>query len=867
MIIKLRTDYVSFPACVFSFALALMLILPPVCLSQPHSPDPDAARFSAVDDCLILTRETSPFAIENNFCETVYMPSRELDYGEEHRIDLRPFYGGGSALMASEIICGGNFDAVETAKSGGAFIFKLKNQPERSLAPADYSIVIRQLKTSKIHKIIKGSIFPVKKRCGVSLFFAMTEDLAAAPNYEVYIAGDMNGWDPKASKLSYDSAANAYRADFNTINKGRYKYKFVIGGKWVYDRSNPVKEADEFGSFNSIFTAGDAPAADRLVPGRAFSEGRSTRLKIFYYGHSSAPALAAFYKGLPLEPGCVKYDRDSKSFDILIDEKKFSAAEHIKPSLMFYSFTAGAEGGVLETVSPEYCFYKIPGRGGASNFRDAVIYFAMTDRFLNGDKTNDRPLSVSGLDKKCDFHGGDIEGILKAARNDYFSGLGVNLLWISPVLKGNDRAFRDSLPPHRKFSNYHGYWPYSLDEAEPRQASFEKLAGAVSELREKYSIEVILDAVFRHVTIDSPVYKNHKELFLGLYLKDKTKNVRRFDEYPETTWFDDFLPAFDYANTRAVDFAAARAEGWIKNTGVRGFRLDAVKHIPHNFWSALLEGRDKFFTVGETIDSREKIASYIGPGMLSSQFDFPLYFAVVDVLAKNGGSGFERLDREIERSEEIFWNSHKLTSNLIGNHDFPRFMAYADGWFDGGAGGDGKELGFSNPPRVRDPRNYDKLSMAFGLIFALNGMPLIYYGDEYGECGAGDPDNRRPMRFNGELNAFEKKNLSLVKKLAAVRKTNPALTEGTRITLLADATRYAFAKVHFNETLIAAFNKSSKAAVIEVDTGRLGGTASRGGREFCFYDLISGEKFVPLKNGKLKITMKPTSFRYLEILK
>lgn len=863
---KKRRGYGGAMVRIFSFALALLLILPPECPAQPHSPDPDASRFSSVDDCLILTRETSAFDIENSFCETVYMPSRELDYGEEHRIALTPFYGGGAPLMVSEIIRGGNFDAVEAERRGGAFVFKLKNQPKRSLAPADYSIVIRELKSSKIHKIIKGSIFPAHKKCAVSLLFPMNEDLAAAPDYEVYIAGDMNGWDPKASKLSFDKTANAYRADFNPINKGRYKYKFVIGGKWVYDRSNPVKEADEFGSFNSIFTAGDAAEADRLIPGRAFGEGRCVRFKIFYDGRSSNPSLAAFYKGLPLEPGCVKYDRASKSFDVVIDERKFAAVDHIKPSLMFYSFTK-AEDGVLETVSPEYCFYKIPGLGGASNFRDAVIYFAMTDRFLNGDKTNDRPLGVRGLDPKCDFHGGDIAGILKAARNDYFSGLGVNLLWISPVLKGNGRAFRDSLPPRRKFSNYHGYWPYSLDEAEPRQASFEQLAGAVSELREKYSIEVILDAVFRHVTIDSPVYKNHKDLFLGLYLKDKTKNVRRFDDFPETTWFDDFLPAFDYANTRAVDFMAAKADGWIKNTGVRGFRLDAVKHIPHNFWSALLARRDNFFTVGETIDGREKIASYIGPGMLSSQFDFPLYFAVVDVLAKNGGAGFERLDREIERSEEIFWNSHKLTSNLIGNHDFPRFTAYADGWFDGGAAGDGKELGFTDPPRVRDPRTYDKLSMAFGLIFALNGMPLIYYGDEYGECGAGDPDNRRPMRFNGELNAFEAKNLGLVKKLAAIRKTNPALTEGTRVTLLADETRYAFAKVHFNETLIAAFNKSSKAAVIEIDTGRLGGSASRGGREICFYDLISGEKFVPFKNGKLKIAMKPTSFRYLEILK
>lgn len=856
----------------FSVGLALILCLSPAAAfpggalsRQPGAPaGPD---FSAVDDCLLMSREAAPFSIAGNFCETVYLPARELDAGESHIVGPEVSGAAPGTLRSLKIALGGDASNFDIAQDGLSATFRLKSAPDRGTgAPLDYTLMWSGAAPGKIIRVARGTIFPVKSGHRAMLRFINNEDLAAAAagGYEVAIAGDMNGWDPKVSPLRYDAVSGEYAADLGKIKRGRYKYKFVIGGKWVPDRSNPAREADGFGSFNSVLTVGEFPAADVLTPVCALRERGFTRLSVRYEGGSRSPALAVFFKGIPLPPGSVSYDPATRLFNAVIDERGFADAAAVKPSIMFYSYTK-TNAGALETLSPEYCFYRLPGHGGTYNFRDGVIYFAMTDRFANGDRSNDAPLRAPGLHPKCDFHGGDIDGVLKAAESDYFSSLGVNLLWISPVLAGNGRAFRDSLPPREKFSNYHGYWPYSLDEAEPRLGSFEKIARAVKTIRDKYSIEVIADAVFRHVTIDSPVYKRNRNLFLGLRLPDGSKNVRRFDEYPETTWFDDFLPAFDYSKKEAVEFMKAKADGWIEKSGVRGFRLDAVKHIPHGFWRELLGGRENFFTVGETIDGRDKIASYIGPGMLTAQFDFPLYFAIVEAFTGKGGAGFERLDAEIRLSEQAFWHSHKLTSNLIGNHDFPRFMAYADGWFAGGANGDGKRLGFENPPRVRNPRNYARLTMAWGLIFALNGMPLIYYGDEYGECGAGDPDNRRPMRFNGELNAFEKRNLDTVKKISAARKASPALIEGARVTLFADADRYAFAKIHFNETVIAAFNKSDKAAVIDV---RCPAHPCRpGSRAVCFYDMITGEKFSAESDGGLRIPMRPLSFRYLEILR
>ncbi len=825
---------------------------------------------------LILKREARPFLIEDGFCETTYMPRIELDEGECHTVDLDTFYGKDRVFKSVEVITNSYpSNSLDITKKNNFIIFKLNKPAGIFNSPLDYRIEIFDFKRNKIDKIIKGSIIAAVKNCSAEIEITAASGIIKAGS-DVYIAGDMNGWNAEASKLKYDTAKNAYYIKFENIKKGRYKYKLIIDGNWTADMSNPEKEPDGFGSYNSILTCGAVPLKDELIPAGITTENGNSIFKIEYSGHAVNPRLAFFYKGLAVETHKIKYDNINKIFTVELDENFFKSVIHLKPSILYYSFSHAGDGGI-KSLSNEYCFYSIPGRHGTYNMKDAVIYFAMTDRFRNGDSHNDRPIQAYNLDKKCNFYGGDIDGIVKTARNGYFNSLGISILWISPILKGPSKAFKDSLPPHKLFTNYHGYWPKYLDKTEPRFCeSFEQLRTAVKELRSNFGIEVILDAVLRHVTIDSPIYKKHPGLFLDIYFKDengkKIKNIRLFDKYPESTWFDEFLPAFDYSKKDSIEYMAAHVNSWIEKTGVKGFRLDAVKHIPHDFWNALLKNRKNFFTVGETIDSREKIASYIAPGMLGAQFDFPLYFAIIETLAKNGGSDFKNLDYEIKKSEECFRFNHKLTSNLIGNHDFPRFMAYADGYFDDGKNGDGKQLAFIHPPHVKNPANYKKLKMAFALLCALDGIPLIYYGDEYGECGAGDPDNRRVMRFDDSLNAFEKNNLELTRRLLKIRQTSPALIEGVRLPLLVSDSQYVFAKIHFNDIIITAFNKSEKPIVIEFDAPGYPAAHDKNSKHViceakCYHDMISLEKFPVRKDGKIRLAMKPMSFRYLEILK
>ncbi|HNY12763.1 MAG TPA: alpha-amylase family glycosyl hydrolase [Candidatus Wallbacteria bacterium] len=810
---------------------------------------------------LVYEKMIADFGMTENFPDIIFLPRAEIGEKEIHTIDVTPYLKPASSIT---IKFNDPLSCFDLSHRDGIVKFSLSRPVCFNMAPADYTIGVKNSKQGR-DVFFSGTLMAVKKTYSAAISFDFRNYPELEETDEVYIAGDMNSWNAKSMKLKKTDKKGIYKLFIPEISKGAYKYKFVAGGKWLCDNANVNREDDGFGSFNSVLTIGEIPRVAKLFPGDFFYRPDRVRFTVRYAGAYKKPALSCFYKGAAVPSEYISFAPSSSSFEIDFPTSIFKGREASAAALKLYCSYSSPEGRVLE-LSDERVFYRANSRVSPSAFRDSIIYFAMTDRFQNGDMSNDRPIKEKGLDARCNYQGGDFAGILKAARENYFNGLLVDLLWISPVLEGPEKAYRDCLPPHRKFSNYHGYWPAKLDKVEPRFGDWKTLRALTEELRDKNHIETIIDAVFRHVTDRSATYKDNKDLFLSLYLKDGSKNIRLFDKFPESTWFDEFLPAIDYGKTESVNLMVKAADAWIEKTGVRGFRLDAVKHIPLNFWSALLTGRNQFFTVGETIDSREKIASYISNDLMTAQFDFPLYFAIRDTFAR-GNMDFKKFDAEVEKSEKIFWSNHKLTSNLIGNHDFPRFMAYADGWLPADGKTDEKELGFTSPPKVRDPRNYAKLRQAYAFLMASNGVPLIYYGDEYGETGAGDPDNRRKMRFSDELNLFEKENVETLKKLILIRKQHPALFEGVRETIAAEKETYVFAKSHFNETLVIAFNAGAKPSYLGFKLPESIAGSRKSGKMMCLYDLLSGEKFMVTDSGKFGFGMKSHGFRYLMLLK
>jgi len=181
-------------------------------------------------------------------------------------------------------------------------------------------------------------------------------------------------------------------------------------------------------------------------------------------------------------------------------------------------------------------------------WQDAIIYSLMIDRFANGDKENDKPIIHPELNWRANFQGGDFAGIIDKIESGYFNNIGINTLWISPVNKTSEKAWQEWPEPHRFYSGYHGYWPTSPNETEPRFGTLDEFKKLV-ETAHRHDLKVLLDFVSNHVHIEHPYFQEHRDWFGDYNLPDGTQNIRRWDEYRLTTWFDTFLAPFDYENS------------------------------------------------------------------------------------------------------------------------------------------------------------------------------------------------------------------------------------------------------------------------------------------------------------------------------
>src|SRR3989441_3398001 len=172
------------------------------------------------------------------------------------------------------------------------------------------------------------------------------------------------------------------------------------------------------------------------------------------------------------------------------------------------------------------------------------------------------------------------------------------------------------------------------------------------------------------------------------------------------------------------------------------------------------------------------------------------------------------LDDSLGSSEKLY-GKETLMSPLIGNHDKARFMAYADGELPAPGGAKEEEIGWKNPPTIRDAANYSKLELAQAFLMSIDGVPMVYYGDEIGMTGAGDPDNRRDMRFGDQLSADEKRALANFQKLGAIRRAHPALRYGSRRPLVVDRDLYAFVRAHLTVRVAVVFNRAKSEANVD----------------------------------------------------
>jgi glycosidase len=291
---------------------------------------------------------------------------------------------------------------------------------------------------------------------------------------------------------------------------------------------------------------------------------------------------------------------------------------------------------------------------------------------------------------------------------------------------------------------------------------------------------------------------------------------------------------------------------WLKNYELDGFRHDASKHIDLLFWRTLSkriksEINRPIYQIGETYGSRELVNSYVNTGMLDGQFDFNVYDDAVNTFARDEVP-FSRLSSSVTESMSWF-GDHHLMGNITGNQDRARFISYADGSVRFGE--DAKLAGWKRKIEIKDTIGYTKLQSLTAFMMTIPGVPVIYYGDEIGDPGGNDPDNRRMMRFE-KLSPLENKTKEIAQKLVALRKNSMALLYGDFQWLRVEDQLMVYKRSYFGNQVIVAFNKSAQPKEIE-----LGKLPSKARTQF------NGK--LKVENGAGKLTLKPHSFEVVEV--
>lgn len=649
---------------------------------------------------------------------------------------------------------------------------------------------------------------PCRKTDKIDFTFTFNPSGEAKKQFKrVQIAGQMNDWTASRTPDLKLNDKGLYEVTLN-LSPGTYLYQMALDGDQKHDAGNPNKVDNGFGKFNSIL---QIAGKNDSFPAILTDEFSKSKIKLSFKNKVSE--VFAYWQNYRLTADFIKVNNSGISINIPAEAKKTERS--------FIRVWASNEFGVSNDVL-------IPLRNGkvladskliTRNDKHAqIMYFMLVDRFLNGDKSNDKPLNRPDVNQKVDYWGGDLAGLQQKINDGYFEKLGFNTLWISPLNQNPTEPYGYYAPMKTKFSGYHGYWPISSSKVDFRFGTNQEFKNLVADAH-KNNMNVLLDYVAHHVHNEHPFYKQHPEWTTPLYLPDGTLNTERWDDQRLTTWFDTFMPTLDLSNPKVVNIMTDSALFWLREFNLDGFRHDACKHITEEFWRELTlkmkkEFKDKdLYQIGETYGSPRLIASYLTTGMLHGQFDFNVYDIANTTFAGVGGGDLQRVQSVLSSSFNTYGN-HNLMGYISGNHDKPRFMAYASG--DLKFGEDAKAAGWQREIGITDSTAYDKFALFHTFNLTIPGIPVLYYGDEIGLTGGNDPDCRRMMKFDG-LNNREIKLRNQVTTLAHLRKNNPVFIYGDFINIKTTPDTWVYARKYFKNEAIVFINNSSKNRTFDVD--------------------------------------------------
>ena len=352
---------------------------------------------------------------------------------------------------------------------------------------------------------------------------------------------------------------------------------------------------------------------------------------------------------------------------------------------------------------------------------EAVVYFMMTDRFFDGNESNN---TASGTDTYGDnpglYHGGDFAGV--TAKLDYLQDLGVNTIWLTPIVKNiagvtvTDEGKEDV--PYN--AAYHGYWASDFTKLNPTMGTTEEFKTMISEAH-KRGMRIMVDIVVNHAGYGT-------ESTFADMLRDKS--VSEGDIKSWQSGLPDFATEKADVRAKLVEWQTS----WMKDYGVDYFRVDTVKHVDSTTWAALknstTEVNPSFKMIGEYYGAGyASNGSTLGSGQMDADLDFDFNDQATSFVSGNISS----VEKFLSARNSALNNAY-MTGQFLSSHDE-----------------DGFKASLMNGKGYTEDEATSAALVAATLQLTAKGIPVIYYGEEVGLSGLNNypyQTNRYDMDFS-----------------------------------------------------------------------------------------------------------------------
>ncbi len=441
-----------------------------------------------------------------------------------------------------------------------------------------------------------------------------------------------------------------------------------------------------------------------------------------------------------------------------------------------------------------------------------VVYLIMSDRFVDGDESNNSTPNTREKGNKENINGrwgGDIQGIINSF--DHIAALGATAIWPTPMLGDDEEAW-----------SYHGYACSDYYHIDPRYGSNSMYAQMVQKAHEK-GLKIIMDMVPNHCGASHwwiadlpyqnwinqfPEFTNTNNCFTANY----DINASEYDRLLSNRgWFDKPMPDMNLENPDLLKYFQQWAIWWIEYANLDGLRVDTYPYIekqPGADWlKAIRNEYPNINIVGECWTRPAPAVAYWQSGTknfdgfdsnLPTVMDFPVEEAIRQALENDGnywGGGLTKVYDAVAMDYQ-YGDVNKLLT-FLGNHDMARIRDV-----------------------VKD-RDLRRVRLGYVLLATMRGIPQLFYGDEYAMSAGEDINNhsylRMPLPQGDQVTPEMQQMFDFQSALFQWRKNEPVLHFGRTMHFMARNNTYAFFRYNNDEAVFVFANAADEPRTIPTD--------------------------------------------------